>query len=124
VALYNPGAAAATVTMRLLMPRGMRAHRSRCGWPPHGQVTRFVRDDLYPGVGDFQGTLDVTSTAAVAAVTVRRNTAAPFYSLVPAAQALSRRLRFLLPQVSDGVGRRLRFRPHFCSPIFRLSPRP
>ena len=37
-------------------------------------------------------------------MTVRRNTAAPFYSLVPAAPALSRRLRFLLPQVSDGVG--------------------
>ena len=104
VALYNPGTAAATVTLRLLNATGTAGSPVTLRLPPQGQVTRFVRDDLYAGLGDFQGTLDVTSTAALAAVTVRRNAAAPFYSLVPAAPALSRRLRFLLPQVSDGVG--------------------
>jgi len=58
VALYNPGAAAATVTMRLLNAAGNAGSPVTLRLAPHGQVTRFVRDDLYPGVGDFQGTLD------------------------------------------------------------------
>ncbi len=61
-----------------------------------------MRDDLFPGLGDFQGTLDVTSTTSLAAVTVRRNSAAPAWSIVPAVPALARRIRFFLPQILDG----------------------
>src|SRR5260370_16100641 len=102
VALYNPGKSAATVTLKLLDATGQTAGSTTLTLGPLGHVARFVRADLFPGAGDFRGTLDVASAARLAAVVVRRNAASPAYTLLPAVSSLSHRLRFSFPQIADG----------------------
>ena len=102
VSLYNPGKVAATVTLKLLDSTGQPAGSTNLTVAPQGHVARFVATDLFPGIGDFRGSLDVASAAKLAAIAVRRNGAQQTYTLSSAVSSLSRRLRFFLPQISDG----------------------
>lgn len=102
VALFNPGTAAATVKLRLLGAGGP-AGVVTLTLPAKGHATRFAQGDLFPGLGEFRGTMDVESTANIAATVVRRNAASPGYTLLPAGRKTSRGMRFFFPQISEGT---------------------
>ena len=103
VALFNPGPGSATVTMHLLGGPGQPSGTATATLAPLGGVTRLAAGDLFPGLGDFRGTMDVVSTVKLAAAAVRQNAASAAFSLLPAARKGARGMRFFFPQVSEGT---------------------
>ncbi len=55
VSLYNPGTTAAAVTLKLLDATGQPAGSATLTLAPKAHATRFVRTDLFTGLGDFRG---------------------------------------------------------------------
>ena len=102
VALYNPSSLAATVTLNLVDASGQPAGSASLTLGPKGHTTRFTAGDLFPAVSNFRGVLDISSKAKLAALAVRQNSASPAYTLLPAVNRIAHRMRFLLPQITDG----------------------
>jgi len=83
VAFYNPGDAPVNVTVLLLDAAGNRIGESiPLTLVPKGQVARFVTE-FFPGRTNFRGSISVHSTAEVAAITLRQNTAPLSYTTLP-----------------------------------------
>jgi hypothetical protein len=83
VAFFKPGSGGATLTFRLLdaagAPAGGTAMRNVSG---NGHLGIFV-SELFPGIGSFRGSLAVSSSAGVAALTLRQNSAPLSYTTLP-----------------------------------------
>lgn len=106
IALYDPAKAAATVTLRLLDETGApQSDTVTVSVAAQGHTIRFIQGDLFGGVPDgFRGTLRVATSGAirVAAAGIRRSGTSSAITLLPATNAIARRVRFLFPQVLDG----------------------
>jgi hypothetical protein len=108
VALFNFNTAATSVTYKLVDLSG--AQVATAGNPmtdllvAGGHVARFFAgpDGLFPGVTNFRGTLVMTSTLPVAAVTLRQNGAPLSNTTLPVVSSAETRTSFNLPQVANG----------------------
>lgn len=58
--------------------------------------------DLFAGLSDFLGTVVVSSSAPVAALTLRQNASPLSFTTLPVVSRAATRLRFELPQVANG----------------------
>ncbi len=73
VAFFGAAGSASTLTFRLFDESGTAVGSSvTSNLPANGHLSRFV-SQLFPGIGDFQGSLSVASTVSVAALTLRVN---------------------------------------------------
>ncbi len=88
-AFFNPGAAAATVTLRLLDANGVpTGARSVFTLDPKKHTAKFVAE-LFDTTPNFTGTVSVSSTAPVAALTLRQNQTPLSYTTLPSAAGIS-----------------------------------
>jgi len=83
VAFFSPGGAA--LTFRLLDANGMHVGSSATrNLKVKGHLAEFVTE-LFAGTNNFRGSLAVSSTSAVAALTLRQNSAPLSYTTLPVA---------------------------------------
>ena len=84
LAVFNPAATAATLTLRLFDLSGRCRGTQRLTLPPRGHRSAFT-SQLFPDVTDFsRGTLSVVASAPVAAVALRiSTTASPTMTTLP-----------------------------------------
>jgi hypothetical protein len=101
IALFNPGTAAAQVTMQLLDPAGVSVNSTTVSLRAGGRMT-FFGSLLAGSASGFRGTLDVSSSLPLAGVAVRQNSSSPNYTLLPPTDKLSLGLHFFLPRIADG----------------------
>src|SRR6185295_11559605 len=73
IALVNPNTIAANVTLVLRNSNSGELARTSFTLPPMGHIARYLTE-LFTGVslGEFDGKIDVTSTQALAALTLRQ----------------------------------------------------
>ncbi|MFB3902968.1 MAG: hypothetical protein ACE15E_05905 [Acidobacteriota bacterium] len=83
VALFNPGSIPAGVTVRLLDADGIRVQVRQRTLPPGGHEALLVRN-AFEGAS-LQGTLSITSTTPLSALTLRLNAAPLSYTTLPRA---------------------------------------
>ena len=102
IALYNPGTAPATVTLQVLDGTGAAAGHATLTLGRQRRVMVYALDGPLHVPAGFRGTLDVTSTSALAGVALRRNPASPVPILMPATNQVSQRMTFYLPRIDDG----------------------
>jgi len=81
VALFNPGTISAGVTVRLLDQDGIRVKLQELSLPPGGHQALLVRS-AFEGAS-LQGTLSITSTAPLSALTLRLNASPLSYTTLP-----------------------------------------
>ena len=88
-AFFNPGAAAAAVTLKLLDANGVpTGARSVFTLDPKRHTARFVAE-LFDTTANFTGTVSVSSTAPVTALTLRQNQSPLSYTTLPTAAGVS-----------------------------------
>ncbi|HLH32671.1 MAG TPA: hypothetical protein VKY31_15835 [Terriglobia bacterium] len=80
VAIANPTANSANITMRLLNSAGVKAQEIQITLPPFCSVSRFVHE-LFSGLTGFQGTLEIQSDIGVAALGLRFT--GPIFTTIP-----------------------------------------
>ncbi len=83
VALFNPGTISAAVTVRLLDADGIRIKVQDLNLPPGGHQALLVRN-TFGGVS-LQGSLSITSTSPLSALTLRLNASPLSYTTLPRA---------------------------------------
>ncbi|RPI27490.1 MAG: hypothetical protein EHM61_08245, partial [Acidobacteria bacterium] len=81
VALFNPGPIASRVTVRLLDKEGIRIGLQELTLPAAGQQALLVRN-AFQGAS-LQGSLSITATAPLSALTLRLNAAPLSYTTLP-----------------------------------------
>jgi len=67
---------------------------------PPGALTA---GELFPAISDFRGSLSVTSSAAIAAMTLRQNSAPLSYTTLPVVPRSTPAQDLLLPHIADGA---------------------
>ena len=67
-----------------------------------GHLAIFVAGELFPELSDFQGTVFVSSSAPVAALTLRQNASPLSFTTLPVISRAATRLNFNLPHVANG----------------------
>ncbi len=85
IAFYNPSTSAeVTLDLRLLDAEGVVMGTTQLTLPAMSHTARLV-SGLFPGTGNFQGSVAVTGTGSVAALALRQNTPAgtPGYATLP-----------------------------------------
>jgi hypothetical protein len=83
VAFFNPANTAATLNLKLLDANGnLFDPGTSISLDAMGHAARFV-SELFPGVGNFLGSLTVLAPAGVAALTLRQNEAPLSYTTLP-----------------------------------------
>jgi len=104
VALYNPGAADASITAILTDASGAVIGSQTFSLAAGSRVTRMISGDLFDTLASLS-TLDVTSTVPLAAESVRTGGA-----VLDAAPLNSKRMKFYYPRLVDGpsIGATLR----------------
>jgi len=126
VALVNPGQADASVTYRLVDSNGQVVETQTATLGPRQHRARFVvgPGELFPNIGNFQGTLQVTSTQPLAAMTLRQNGAPLSYTTLPVVSKGTTGTSFNLPQVANGTdpAANLKMRTTFI--VFNLAQTP
>ncbi len=125
LALFNPGSGAASVTLSLFDTNGTSASTPKVislGRSAH--LATFV-DQQFP-INNFRGTLEVESSAAISALTLRQNSSrsAPTYTSLPVASSPSSLTAVTMnfPQVANGSYGSVSFKTSFL--IFNISPSP
>ena len=105
LALVNLGQADANITYRLVDADGQVADTTTATLGARQHLARFVSGpgELFPNVSNFQGTLQVTSTQNLAALTIRQNGAPLSYTTLPVVSKAATPTSFNLPQVANGV---------------------
>lgn len=91
VAFFNPGASAITATLRLLNSTGVNVGSNQITLEPKSHTARFVTQ-LFPGTFDFQGTIAISATGPVSAVTLLQNSTPLTYTTLP-----------IVPGVAQGI---------------------
>jgi hypothetical protein len=102
VGIFNPATTPTMVTFTLFDINGTRLETATTTLVAGGHLARLVAGDLFPDVGALQGTLTLTGSAPIAAVTIRQNPSANAYTLLDAVSQTSLGLNFYLPQIADG----------------------
>jgi hypothetical protein len=113
IAFFNPGSTPLTVSLALINEAGERVEsavlRTLEG---KGHLARFV-GEWFPGFSEFRGSLGVSSSAPVAALTLRQNAAPLSYTTIPVAQGA------IAPRQGEGILlNEVRFRPGTGAPQF------
>lgn len=122
IGLYNPGAAAASVTLILYDTSGQEVGRNALPTlNAGGHTARFVTQ-LFPGTSGLRGTLRVTSSLPVSAVGLRQNDPPLSYTSLPAFSRSSERKSFSLAQVANGTFGGGSFQTTFL--LFNISSTP
>jgi len=123
LALVNMGQADANVTYQLLNTEGQVVDTRTATLGPRRHLAQFVAGpgELFANLGDFQGSLQVTSTQSLAAVTLRQNAAPLSYTTLPVASKASTATSFNLPQVANGVDPTANLSMRTTFVIFNLS---
>ncbi len=102
VALFNPGAEDISLEFRLLDTSGLEQGRVDRVLGTKGHLAIFVAGELFPELSDFQGTVFVSSSAPVAALTLRQNASPLSFTTLPVISRAATRLNFNLPHVANG----------------------
>ncbi len=105
LALVNPGETEASITYRLIDTNGQEVDTLDETLGPRQHRARFVRgeNELFPEIGAFQGTLEVTSTQPLGAITLRQNDSPLSFTTLPVFAKGSTQTSFNLPQVASGT---------------------
>jgi hypothetical protein len=82
VAFVNLGSTVATITMTLRGASGATTSSATVPLNPSQQTARFV-SELFTGVSNFEGTLELSAARSIAAVAIRQNLATGIFSTVP-----------------------------------------
>ncbi len=104
VALFNFGGLGSDVTFQLYDTEGRPGLTSTANLPAGSHQARFVagEGELFPTIGNFRGTMVVTSSRPVAAVVLRQNLDTFTSTTLPVVPANSQLHDFLLPQIANG----------------------
>lgn len=106
VAFFNPGTSPATITLRFMNASGENnSQNPQITLPPNGHNAGFV-SQFFPGIGNIQGTLAVSSTAGVAAITLRQNSSPFGFTTLPVVSGIApgtAGVKALLSQSQSGV---------------------
>src|SRR5207244_11715435 len=70
------------VTLTLRSASGTASGAATLSLGSSQQTARFI-SELFPGVGDFEGTLEITAPRSLAALALRQNLASGIFSTVP-----------------------------------------
>ncbi len=105
LALVNLGQADANITYQLVNPDGQVADTKTATLGPGRHLAQFVagQGELFPNQSTFRGTLHVTSSQNLAAVTIRQNGAPLSYTTLPVVSKAATATSFNLPQVANGA---------------------
>ena len=87
VALLNTGGGVADVTLTLRDAAGLPISTSLVTMSGRNQTAKFV-SELFQGVRNFEGSLDVASTQPVASIAVRQNFGSGIFSTLPVASSV------------------------------------
>ncbi len=87
VAFFNPGSSPITLTLRMIDTGGTLVGSTvEIPLGTLGHLAKFVtEDDLFPDVRNFRGSLAISATGGVAAVTLRQNSSPISYTTLPVA---------------------------------------
>jgi hypothetical protein len=107
VAFFNPGTASVTMTFRFMNVSGENSSQSpTITLGPKGHTAQFV-SQLFPGLSNVQGSLAVSATGGIAALTLRQNSTPYGLTTLPVASGTApgtSAAKALLSQVQTGVG--------------------
>lgn len=85
VAFFNPGTSPVTVELRLMSTSGENnVLNPEITIPANGHASGFV-SQFFPGLGNVQGTLAVSSSGEIAALTLRQNSSPYGFTTLPVA---------------------------------------
>ena len=102
-ALFNTKSEAAFVEFQLLDESGQEAAPSTdITLSGSGHRALFVAGDLFPSVGDFRGSLIISSSRPLAVLSLRQNAVPLSLTSLPAVSRSSTQLQFDLPHVANG----------------------
>ena len=86
LALFNPGSSPLTVSLALIDEGGDTVGTTvRQVLEGRGHRARFV-GEWFPGISDFRGSLGISASASVAALTLRQNATPLSFTTLPVAQ--------------------------------------
>ena len=102
LALFNRDSGNALITFRLLDSSGQEIGSTTLILGGRGHLAKFVAGELFPEVSNLRGTLVVSSTLPIAALTLRQNSSPLSFTTLPVLSATSAQLGFNLPQVANG----------------------
>ncbi len=125
LALVNPAETGASVTVTLRDTSGLQVGSPAVlTLPPRGHVARFIygTGQLFPSIGNFQGTLLVQSSQPIASTVLRQNASPLSYTSLPGVSTASARQTLNLAQVANGSYGSGSYRTSFL--IFNLSSSP
>jgi hypothetical protein len=89
VAFYKSGGSSTTLTFRLLDPDGYQVGSSATrNLGGNGQMAEFV-SEIFPGATNFWGSIAITATVGVSAMTLRENKAPLSYTTLPIVSGVS-----------------------------------
>ncbi|MBI4455334.1 MAG: carboxypeptidase regulatory-like domain-containing protein [Acidobacteria bacterium] len=101
LALFNFGSDTASIRLRIIDTSGLERDSVPLALGRGGHVAKFV-SEFFPAVTNFRGTLVVSSTMPVAALTLRQNSSPLSFTTLPVVSRASTQLEFSLPQVANG----------------------
>ncbi len=106
VAFFNPNASSVTVTLRFMNTNGENNGLTpQVTLPAKGHSAAFV-SQFFPGLGSVQGTVAISSTSAIAAVTLRQNSDPFGFTTLPVVSGTApgtTATKTLLSQTQTGV---------------------
>jgi hypothetical protein len=104
VAVANPAATAATLTLSLRNQSGAIVGTQVVSLGPSQQMARFI-SEIFHGIGSFEGSLEVSSTSAIAVLALRQSSSGIFSTLPGASPATNALESFFSPY--GGVATRI-----------------
>jgi HKD family nuclease len=104
VAVANPDAVAATLTLSLRDQSGAMIGTEVVSLGPAQHLARFIME-LFQGIGSFDGSLEVSSTSVIAVLALRQSSSGVFSTLPTASPATSTLESFFSP--NGGVAARI-----------------
>ena len=106
VAFFNPGTSSVTMTLRFMNVSGENSSQSpTITLGPKGHTAQFV-SQLFPGLSNVQGSLAISATGGIAALTLRQNSTPYGLTTLPVASGTApgtSAAKVLLSQVQTGV---------------------
>jgi len=105
VALFNPGDTDASLTVQFLRSNGTQAASLPLTLRAGGHMAGFAAGpgSLFPSLSNIRGSLAITSSQPISAITLRQNGAPLSYTTLPVVSNASPQTSFRLPQVANGT---------------------
>jgi hypothetical protein len=100
VAFFNPGTGTISLNYRLLDTNGVVVNSTTQPLVSKGHLATFV-DNLFPGIGSFDGTLAVSTDGSVAATTLRQYASGVTYTTLPTVSGTSTGSAAIPPLLSN-----------------------